>query len=99
MVVILLATAWAGLGGNFFYGCWEEVGTAYAEFSSNFSASVITSFNVGSAKADYYAFTKPFRRGFKLYTNACMASSFPSSGNATTTLSKALMYSYTEPHC
>ena len=66
---------------------------AYAEFSSNFSASVITLFSIGSAKVDYYAFTKPFRHGFKLYTNACMASSFPSSGNATTTLSKALMYS------
>ena len=72
---------------------------AYAKFSSNFSASIITSFSIGSIKADYYAFTKPFRRGFKLYTNACMASSLPSSSNATTTLSKALIYSYTEPHC
>ena len=70
---------------------------AYAEFSSNFSASVITSFSLGSAKVDFYAFTNPFRRGFKPYTNACMASSLPNSGNATTTLSKALMYSYTEP--
>ena len=72
---------------------------AYAEFSSNFSASVITSLSIGSAKADYYAFTKPFRHGFKPYTNTCMASSLPSSGNATTILSKALIYSYMEPLC
>ena len=72
---------------------------AYDEFSSNFSASVITLFSVGSAKADYYTFTKPFRRGFKPYTNACMASSLPSSGNATTMLLKVLMYSYMEPRC
>ena len=72
---------------------------AYAKFSSNFSASVITSFSVGSIKADYYAFTKPFRRGFKPYTNMCMALSLPSSSNTTAMLSKALRYSYMEPHC
>ena len=72
---------------------------AYAKFSSNFSASVITLFSIGSIKADYYTFTKPFRQGFKPYTNACMASSLPSSGNTTTMLSKVLIYSYMEPHC
>ena len=72
---------------------------AYAEFSSNFSASVITSFSIGSTKADYYAFTKPFRQGFKPYTNACMASFFPSSNNTTITLSKVLIYSYMELRC
>ena len=30
---------------------------AYAEFSSNFSTSIITLFSVGSIKADYYTFT------------------------------------------
>ena len=71
----------------------------YAEFSSNFSTSVITSFSVGSIKADCYTFTKSFRQGFKPYTNMCMASSLPSSGNTTTKLSKALIYSYMEPYC
>ena len=72
---------------------------AYTEFFSNFSASIITLFSVGSVKADYYTFTKPFRRGFKLYTNVCMELSLPSSGNATTILSKELIYSYMEPCC
>ena len=76
-----------------------KVGTVLAEFSSNFNANMITLFSVGSIKVDYCDFTNSLRQGFKPYTNACMVSSLPSLGNATTILSKAAVYSYTEPHC
>ena len=70
---------------------------AKATFSSNFNPNIITLLIVGSIRADYYAFTKPFKCGFKPYTNMYMASFLPSLGSATTTLSNAVIYSYTEP--
>ena len=66
-------------------------------FSSGFNANVIILLNVELVRADYYTFKNPFKCGIKPYMKACMASSLASSGNATTTLSNAAVYSYTEP--
>ena len=71
----------------------------YATFYFNFNAKIITLLSIRSVKADYYAFTNPFRWGFKPYTNAFMAFSVPSLGSTTTMLSKAVMYSNIELYC
>ena len=72
---------------------------AYATFSPNFRANIITSLGVGSIREDYYAFINHFIYSFKPYKKAYMASSFFSSGNTTTILSNAVIYFYMEPHC
>ena len=72
---------------------------AQAIFSSNFNTNVITLLSIGTIRVDYYDFTKLFKWGFKLYTNACMASSLPSLGSTTIMLSNAVMHFYTELHC
>ena len=69
-----------------------------AAFSSSFSSNVMTFLSIGSVRVDYYAFTNSFRHCFKPYTKAYVAFYLASSGNATTMLSNAVIYSYTEPH-
>ena len=55
-------------------------------FSSSFSATVITLFRDALVIAYAYALANPFNRGFKLYVNACIASSVARSGRTTTIL-------------
>ena len=72
---------------------------AQAILSSIFSTNIITLLGTRSIRADCYTLANPFKHGFKPYTKACMVSSFASSGNTTTSMSNAVMYSYSESHC
>ena len=71
---------WKGLNGR----C---VWNPYCTFSSNFSATVMTSFRDASVIAYACAFTNPFSPGFRLYIKVCMVLSVAKSGNTTTMLS------------
>ena len=68
-------------------------------FSSSFNANITALLSIGSIGLDYCTLKTPLRHGFELYIKVCMASSFASLGNATTSLLKAVMYSYTDPRC
>ena len=71
---------------------------AYATFCFSFSTIVTILFSIGSVKVDYYAFINPLTHGFKLYMKACVALPLASSGNYTTRLLNAEMYSCIKPN-
>ena len=57
------------------------------DISSSFILTVITLLSDVSIIACAYAFTNPFRYGFRPYVKACITSSMARSGSTTTMLS------------